>query len=780
MKRETQRTIGHRVTETQRDRFYQRVRISVTLCLCGLVCSVALFTSVPRVFAQRKPLTLDDIYGPTTRVNFGGAPAPAFAWIDSGHYAWPRVIAGDRRSVEWLRVDAATGATEPLFDATKAEAAIAALPGVVAADAKSLARSRDLIFNPNYSAAIVTIADDLYLYTIANNRIVRLTSTAGEKEEPTFSPDGSNVAFVHNNNLAVVDAATGREVALTADGTGRILNGKMDWVYEEEIYGRGEKRAYWWSPDSSRLAFLRIDDTRVSTYVTLDDTSYDPRVETWQYPRAGDPNPTVKLGVVRAAGGPGEIDWIDLSKYADTDFLVVRVAWTPAGRLAFEVENRTQSWLDVNTVDVNPATSSTAVPKTLLHETSPFWINSEDTTTPTWLQDGSFLWLSARSGFTHAYHYSADGALLKQVTTGRWELRTLHGVDEKSGWIYFAGTERSPIGSDVYRTKIDGSGFERLSRTAGTHRAEFSPGFAYFIDSWSDVSTPVQVRLYRNDGRDVRTLHENKVAAFEQYRLATPEFVQVKTRDGFVMEAMMIKPPDFDPSKRYPVYQFTYGGPHSQEVRNAWTLQNMYHQLLAQHGVIVWICDNRTASGKGLESTWPVFRHFGEVELRDVEDGLTWLKQQPYVDASRIGIHGWSYGGFMTAYALTHSTSFVMGIAGGTVSDWRNYDTVYTERYMGTPQDNPDGYRNSSPRFAAANLHGALLLMHGAIDDNVHLGNTMQFAYELQQAGKPFSLMLYPKSRHGVTDPALVRHMRGMMLDFILEHLKPNDPTGTR
>ena len=206
----------------------------------------------------------------------------------------------------------------------------------------------------------------------------------------------------------------------------------------------------------------------------------------------------------------------------------------------------------------------------------------------------------------------------------------------------------------------------------------------------------------------------------------------------------------------------------------------MYHQLLAQQGVIVWICDNRTASGKGLESTWPAFKHLGEVELRDIEDGVGWLRQQRYVDGSRIGIHGWSYGGFMTAYALTHSTSFVMGIAGGTVSDWRNYDSVYTERYMGTPQENPEGYRNSSPRFAAANLHGALLLMHGAIDDNVHVQNTMQLAYELQQAGKPFSLMLYPRSRHGVTDPTLVRHMYGTMLDFTVEHLKPGEPARPR
>jgi dipeptidyl-peptidase-4 len=339
--------------------------------------------------------------------------------------------------------------------------------------------------------------------------------------------------------------------------------------------------------------------------------------------------------------------------------------------------------------------------------------------------------------------------------------------------MYFSGTERSPIGSDVYRIKLDGTGLERLSKTPGTHDADFSRTFAYYIDTWSDVSTPPQTRLLRNDGAEVRTLRDNRVAALAEYKLSTPEFLQVKTRDGFVMEAMMIKPPDFDPGRRYPVYQFTYGGPHAQQVRNAWSLQTMYHQLLAEHGVIVWVCDNRTASGKGAESTWPVFKHFGELELRDIEDGISWLKQQPYVDGSRIGIHGWSYGGFMTTYALTHSTSFTMGIAGGTVADWRNYDTVYTERYMGTPQQNPEGYRNSSPRWAVSNLHGSLLLIHGAIDDNVHISNTMQLVYELQKAGKPFELMLYPKSRHSVTDPALVRHLRGLMFDFIIKQLRP-------
>jgi dipeptidyl-peptidase-4 len=248
----------------------------------------------------------------------------------------------------------------------------------------------------------------------------------------------------------------------------------------------------------------------------------------------------------------------------------------------------------------------------------------------------------------------------------------------------------------------------------------------------------------------------------------------VKTRDGFVMEAMMIKPPDFDPSRKYPVLQQTYAGPHAQTVRNGWSgTGGLYNQLLAQKGVIVWACDNRTASGKGVEATHQVYRRFGELELRDIEDCLAWLKKQPYVDGARIGINGWSYGGFMVSYALTHSKSFAMGIAGGSVTDYRDYDSIYTERYMGLPQKNPDGYKNSAPRFFAKDLSGKILLLHGLIDENVHVQNTIQFAYELQKAGKPFEMMLYPKSRHGVTDPALLYHMRSLMLDFTMRTLTP-------
>jgi dipeptidyl-peptidase-4 len=286
------------------------------------------------------------------------------------------------------------------------------------------------------------------------------------------------------------------------------------------------------------------------------------------------------------------------------------------------------------------------------------------------------------------------------------------------------------------------------------------------------VNTPTQVRLYDAGGKLVRVIDENKVDALSQYKLGKVEFMNVKTRDGVTMEAMMIKPPDFDPSKKYPVWSYTYSGPQAPQVRNAWgSTTFMWHQMLAQKGYIIWICDNRTASDKGVNSAWPLYQNFGELELRDLEDGFAWLKSQPYVDGSRIGLWGWSYGGFMTSYALTHSQTFKIGIAGGTVSDWRNYDSIYTERYMRTPQNNPDGYWKSSPVHFAKDLHGKLLLIHGAIDDNVHMANTIQFLYELQKAGKQVQLMVYPKSRHGVTDPVLLKHMRQMMTDFILGNL---------
>ena len=723
-----------------------------------VMATAALASLLPAAAAsQQKTLTLDDIYDPDKKVDFEGNFPRGLAWIDDVHYLWPRNDAQDR-TTEMLTVEALTGKAEPLFDVARVEATLANLEGVTPDEAKRIARQRTFTFNGKRTAILFTIRDDLYLYDLAPHRAARLTRTPGKKEEASLSPDDSRAAFVRDNNLYVVDVATKRERALTSDGAPDVLNGKLDWVYQEEIYGRGTFRAYWWSPDSTRIAFLQLGERAVPRYTIVDDIPYHPEPEVYPYPKAGDPNPAVRLGVVSSSGGAPR--WIDTSRYG-SEHLICDVSWTPDSRgVVFQVQDREQTWLDLDFAGAGDGPL-----QTVIKETSKTWV--DDPGSPRWLKDGTFLWFSDRTGFRHIYHYRADGTLIRQVTDGKWEARTVHGVDESAGWVYFSGTERSPIGGDVYRVHLDGSGLQRLSAARGTHSATFNPSFSYYIDTWSDATTPTQVKLHRADGTEARVIDANPVQALADYKLSKPELVQVKARDGFLMEALLLKPPDFDPANRYPVYQQTYAGPHAQSVRDAWGGTNaMYNQLLAQKGIVVWICDNRTASGKGVESAWPAYLRLGETELQDIEDGLAWLKSQGFVDRSRIGIGGWSYGGFMVSYALTHSQSFAMGIAGGTVSDWRDYDTIYTERYMRTPEHNPEGYRRSSPRWSAKDLHGQLLLMHGAIDDNVHPQNTMQLAYELQKAGKPFRMMLYPKSRHGVSEPALVKQLRATMLEF--------------
>ena len=731
-----------------------------TLAAAFSLSIVATLVTVDAQVGSRR-LTVDDIYSPNRRINFSGSPDTGLTWLDPSTYLSRRRAAN---GVEWLKVDAASGRTSPLFDAGSMQTALASLPGVSRDEASELARSSDLTLNPARTGALVTIADDLYFYSFAAAKVDRLTTASGEEEVPTFSPDGRLVAFVRGNNLHVVEIATQREQALTTDGNRELLNGKLDWLYQEEIYGRGQFKAYWWSPDSSRLAFLQLDERPVPEYTVVDHIPYRPALEVTDYPKAGDPNPTVKLGMARVTGGGPS--WVDLSSYSTTEFLIVNVGWTPdSTQIVHQVQDREQTWLDLNLAD---ATNGSA--RRVLRETTSAWVNENGN--PVWLKDGSFLWFSERSGFKHLYRYSAAGEMLKQITTGRWEVRTFFGVDEANNVAYFSSPERNSIATDIYRIRLDGTGMTRLSQGGGTNRAIFNPDFSQYVGVWSNVTTPTQVRLHRSDGTEARVIDGNAVPAFADFKLATPEFVQVKTRDGFVMDGMLIKPPDFNPSRRYPVYQFTYAGPGAAEVRDSWGGPDyMFLQMLAQHGVVCWVLDNRSASGKGAESQWPVYGRLGELELQDLEDGVTWLKQQSWVDPSRLVLSGWSYGGFMTAYALTHSTSWSAGIVGAPVTDWRDYDSIYTERLMKMPQNNPEGYRATAPRWAAKDLHGNLLLMHGTIDDNVHMQNTIQFIYELEKAGKPYQLQLYPKSRHGVVDPALNAHLRAAMWKFIQENL---------
>lgn len=710
-------------------------------------------------------ITLEALYAPdrSQRIDYDGSTPYVIGWVDDDAYL-------ESRDGQLLRVLAGSGDSGPAVDRGALLEAFRALPGFAADEQVPLA-TPTLVRLARGERALVNYAADLFLVE-PDLSVRRLTFDPAEEVGEELSPDGRFVSFVRDYNLWLIELASGRERALTADGGPELFYGRLDWVYQEEIYGRGNFKGYWWSPDSSRIAFLRLDESPVKEFTVVDHLPTRLGLEVTNYPKAGDPNPTVTIGIVRASGG--ETVWVENSRYQPIEHLVVRVDWHPTdGWLVYQVQDREQTWLDLDVADPNTGAS-----QTLMRETSPAFV--QELGPPTWMADGTFLWFSERSGFKHLYHYAlvaeaetmpSGTRLLHQVTDGRWEARSLEGI-APDGTIYFSGTERNPIGSDLYSVRPDGSGLTRLTERKGTHSVTFNPSMSLYVDSWSDVRTPPQVRLHGADGGEVRVIEANPAPELGELALGEVELLQVPTRDGFQMEAMIIRPPDFDAARKYPVLQYNYGGPHAPTVRDSWGgTTYLWHQMLAQNGYVIWICDNRSASGKGIAPTWEAYGQMGVVELRDIEDGIAWLKGQPWVDGDRIGIHGWSYGGFMAAYALTHSTSFKAGIAGAPVTDWRLYDSIYTERYMKMPQNNPEGYDATSVVKAAANLHGSLFLIHGTMDDNVHMQNSMQLIYELQKAGKEFELMVYPRSRHGVSDPELAWHLRRAMTQFILESL---------
>jgi dipeptidyl-peptidase 4 len=718
---------------------------------------VLLFLGTPAL-AQDKLLTLEDLYHPTGRVDFDPAIPRQRLWTSDGRSYL------EREGRRYVKVEARSGVSEVWLNPEGLQAGFAALPDFTPAAGAAAARHAHIEVTPDRDGVLLRWGGDLFLYRVAEAKLTRLTSNPGTAELAEPSPGGELVAFVRDADLHVVDVQGRREKRLTRDGRPDRLNGKLDWVYQEEVYGRGNFKGYWWSPDSRHIAFLQLDQSRVPRFTVVDHRPLHLALETEHYPKAGDPNPEARLGIVSVADG--RVRWADLSSYAGTEILIVRVVWAPeGGRVFCQVQDREQTWLDL--VSVDPETGAA---ERVLRETSPAWVNvlSE----PEWLGDGTFLWQSERSGFRHLYRYGTDGTPIGAVTSGEWEVRGLESVDERNGLVYITATRDHPLEQHLYRVRLDGGEIQRVTERAGHYSVDFGPGADLYFATWSDIRTPPVVSLHEADGGLVRELEAGETNRLEEYRLGRVEFLQFPSREGYLLNAKKILPPDFDPGRRYPVLCYVYGGPQAPAVRNRWAGRTyLWHQMLAQEGYIVWVSDNRSSGARGVGDSWPAHRRLGEWELRDLEDGVEWLKTRPYVDGDRIGLWGWSYGGYLTAYAMTQSTLFRAGISGAPVTDWRLYDTIYTERYMGRPQGNPEGYRQSSAVEAAANLHGRLLLIHGTLDDNVHLQNTIRLVEALQRAGKQFDLMLYPGARHGVADRHQLYHLRTLMTRFILDEL---------
>src|SRR5260221_3346541 len=433
----------------------KRISTAITL-LFLLAFSLAAQTSAK---PNLRELTLESIFDPKDKVAFAGTPQGGFVWIDDKTFAWPRT--NEKNEVqEWLQYDTDSGKSRPLFDAARLRAALKSVQGLTDEAVAKAVTPRSWNFSPNKHSVLLALSGDLYLYDLTAATLTRLTTAPGDEEEASFSPDGKSVAFIRDNNLYVVDPATQKETQITKDGGPDVFNGSLDWVYQEEVYGRGNFHAYWWSPDSKHLAFLRLDEQPVKRFTIVDQIATIPKIELQPYPKAGLPNPIARLFTADVSGGtPRELDTKQYS-----DFLIVNVDWTPdSGRVLYQVQDRESTWLDLDSA----AYDASSAPRTLFRESTKAWIESSGN--PTWLKDGSFLWVSERSGFKHVYHYAPDGKLLRQVTNGPWEVRTLHGIDPVNGSLYFSGTERSVLGTDVYRIRLDGSDLKRLSEAPGTH-----------------------------------------------------------------------------------------------------------------------------------------------------------------------------------------------------------------------------------------------------------------------------------------------------------------------
>ena len=604
-----------------------------------------------------------------------------------------------------------------------------------------------------------------YVWDVAARTLTPVSSRPGWQQFAKFSPDGTRVGFVRDNDLYVTELASGAETRLTRDGSEAIINGTFDWVYEEEL---GLQDGWRWSPDGRRIAFWRIDQSAVRTFFMVQETdSLYPNAVSFRYPKAGTPNPSARVGVVDL--GSGATTWMDTG--TGPDIYLARMEWAgSADAVMVQRLNRHQNRMEVLLHD--PATGGG---RTLFTETDSAWVDIHDDFA--WLDQGrQFLYASERDGYNHLYLYGRDGRLLRQLTRGPWDVVSVAEVDERGGWVYFVAAREHPSQRHVYRVRLNGrGGMELVTPEPGSHSVAVSPGGTFLLDFHSRAGVPTVTRLRRGNGQVVRVLEENARVRdlLPDLRVQPQEFFTLQTSDGTSLNGWMIKPPDFDPTRRYPVLMYVYGGPGSQTVLDSWGGSRfLWHQLLAQRGYIVVSVDNRGTGSRGRDFKKLTYLNLGEHESADQVEAARWLARQPYVDPGRIGIWGWSYGGYMTALTMMREDSpFKAGVSVAPVAHWGLYDTIYTERYMRTPQENPEGYRRSAPTQHAANLRGNLLLIHGTGDDNVHFQNSVRLADALQDAGKQFTFMAYPDRTHSISGGRTTMHLYTLITDWILENL---------
>nr|WP_315233724.1 S9 family peptidase [uncultured Flavobacterium sp.] len=619
-----------------------------------------------------------------------------------------------------------------------------------------LACNTNQIFRHSFTA-------DYYLYDIASKKLKKLFDF--QVQEPTFSPDGKKIAYAKENNLYVYDLASNKSTPITTDGQkNSIINGITDWVYEEEF---AFVKAFDWSADSKKVAYIRFDESQVPEFsMSMFGKELYPMMQTFKYPKAGEKNALVSLHIydVNSNG----VKNVNLGNY--TDFYIARMKWTnDANTLSAQVLNRHQNNLDLLFIDGNSGTA-----KVVLNEKDKAYVDVTDNLT--FLKDNSFIWTSEKDGFNHIYLYDKNGKLKNQLTKGKWEVTNYYGLDEKTNTVFYQSVENGSINRDVYRIGLDGKNKVRLSQNTGTNAATFSPNFQYYINTFSSASQPTTYTLNEAKvGKQVQVIENNESLAskLKSYNLPAKEFFVLKTAKGNELNAWMIKPKDFDPTKKYPVFMYQYSGPGSQQVNNEWNSTDDYwFMMLSQQGYIVACVDGRGTGFKGADFKKVTQLQLGKYEVEDQIDAAKVIGNYAFVDKSRIGIFGWSYGGFMASNCIMKGNDvFKMAIAVAPVTNWRFYDSVYTERYMTTPQENASGYDDNSPINHVDKLKGKFLLIHGSGDDNVHVQNSMQMMEALIQANKQFDSQIYPDNNHGIYGGKTRIQLYTKMTNFIKENL---------
>ena len=736
----------------------------------------ALMTVATALPAHAEKLTLEAITG-SAPLSGPTLTKPQVA-PDGSRVTFLRGKDRDRNRLDLWEYDIASGQTRLLVDSS------VVLPGEeVLSDEEKARRERQRIaalsgivdyqWSPDGKALLFPLGGELYFYDLTKSgrdAVRKLTNGGGFATDPKISPKGGFVSFIRDRNLWAIDLASGMEVQLTRDGSDTIGNGVAEFVADEEM---DRHTGYWWAPDDAAIAFARIDETPVPVQKRYEVYPDRTEVVEQRYPAAGDHNVRVQLGVIAPKTG-ARPQWIDLGK--DPDIYLARVDWRDPQRLTFQRQSRDQKKLELIETTLTNGTQ-----RMLVTETSTTWVPLHNDLR--FLKDGRFLWSSERSGFEHLYIASEDGSTLTALTQGEWVVDGLLAIDETAGLAYVSGTRDGATEAHVYAVPLSGGEPRRLTQAPGMHAATFARNASVFVDSWSSDTTLPQIELFKADGTKLATLLVNDVSdathPYAKYRAAhqPTAYGTLTAADGTTpLHYSLIKPAGFDPKKQYPVVVFVYGGPAAQTVTRAWPgrSDSFFNQYLAQQGYVVFSLDNRGTPRRGAAFGGALYGKQGTVEVDDQLRGVAWLKSQAFVDPARIGVYGWSNGGYMTLMLLAkHSEAYACGVAGAPVTDWALYDTHYTERYMDLPKANEAGYREASVFTHVDGIGaGKLLLIHGMADDNVLFTNSTKLMSELQKRGTPFELMTYPGAKHGLRGSDLLHRYR-LTEDFLGRCLKP-------